>query len=463
MQSAYSKASADWATRTLIERVLPLCRDAVGIFYSLSRLGHQDTYWESLTPLQRCSRHILQPQPTGPPGHLLRESYPSAEMQSAYSTASADWATRTLIERVLPLCRDAVGIFYSLSRLGHQDTYWESLTPLQRCSRHILQPQPTGPPGHLLRESYPSAEMQSAYSTVSADWATRTLIERVLPFCRDAVGIFYSLSRLGHQDTYWESLTPLQRCSRHILQPQPTGPPGHLLRESYPSAEMQSAYSTASADWATRTLIERVLPLCRDAVGIFYSLSRLGHQDTYWESLTPLQRCSRHILQPQPTGPPGHLLRESYPSAEMQSAYSTASADWATRTLIERVLPSLQRCSRRDAYSTASADWATRTLIERVLPLCRDAVGIFYSLSRLGHQDTYWESLTPLQRCSRHILQPQPTGPPGHLLRDSYPSAEMQSAYSTASADWAHTCIVVELLSIWLLLFACGARNLRLL
>ena len=27
---------------------------------------------------------------------------------------------------------------------------------------------------------------------------------------------------------------------------------------------------------------------------------------------------------------PGHFLRESYPSAEMQSVYSTAPADWAT-------------------------------------------------------------------------------------------------------------------------------------
>ena len=30
-------------------------------------------------------------------------------------------------------------------------------------------------PGHLLGESYPSAEMQSVYSTVPADWATSIL------------------------------------------------------------------------------------------------------------------------------------------------------------------------------------------------------------------------------------------------------------------------------------------------
>ena len=53
-------------------------------------------------------------------------------------------------------------------------------------------------PGHSLgRGSYPSAEMQSVYSTVPAGWAT-----------------------------------------------------GHSLGESYSSAEVQSIYSTAPADWA---------------------------------------------------------------------------------------------------------------------------------------------------------------------------------------------------------------------
>ena len=102
-----------------------------------------------LTPLQRCNRCILQPQPTGP-----------------------------------------------------HDTRWRDggLTPLQRCNRCILQPQPT-----------------------------------------------------GLHDTRWRDggLTPLQRCNRCILQPQPTGP-----------------------------------------------------HDTRWRDggLTPLQRCNRCILQPQPTG-----------------------------------------------------------------------------------------------------------------------------------------------------------------
>ena len=182
-------------TGPLVEGVLSVCRDIVGVFCSLSRLGHS-----------------------------LRASNPSAEMSSVYSAASADWATRwgrltrlqryrrcilqpqptrPLVEEVLPVCRDVVGVFYSPSRLGHS-----------------------------LRESYPSAEISSVYHTASADWATR-----------------------------WGSLTPLQRCSRCILQPQPTGPLvggvlplcrdvvgvfyslsplGHSLGESYPSAEMSS-------------------------------------------------------------------------------------------------------------------------------------------------------------------------------------------------------------------------------
>ena len=149
-------SSADWATHW---RSLTLSRDAVGVFYSLSRLDHR-TFEDGLTPLQRSSRCILHPQPTGPlfgrvlpfcreavdvfldPSQLslwLWWSYSSVEMQSVYSTAPADWATR-----------------------------WRSLTFLQRCSRCILQLQPTG-----------------------------QLVGGVLPFCRDAVGVYYCLSRLG--------------------------------------------------------------------------------------------------------------------------------------------------------------------------------------------------------------------------------------------------------------------------
>ena len=141
-----------------------------------------NTDWTCLIPLQICSRCIIQPQ-----------------------------LTRTHIGGVLFLWRDAVGVFYSLSWLGHS-----------------------------LGESYPSAEMQLVYSTAPAD-----------------------------RDTHWGRLIPLQRCSRCILLAKPTVP-----------------------------LVGGVLPLSRDAVRVFYSPSQLGH-----------------------------LLGESYPSREMQSVYSTAPAD----------------------------------------------------------------------------------------------------------------------------------------
>ena len=52
------------------------------------------------------------------PGYLLGDSY-SAKMQSVYSTAPANWDTgHSLVRRVLPLCRDAVSVFYSPNRLG---------------------------------------------------------------------------------------------------------------------------------------------------------------------------------------------------------------------------------------------------------------------------------------------------------------------------------------------------------
>ena len=57
----------------------------------------------------------------------------------------------------------------------------------------------------------------------------------------------YQIAKCYMQDTYYGSLTSLQRCSRCILQPQPTWP-----------------------------LVRRVLSLRRDTVGVFYSPSKLG-------------------------------------------------------------------------------------------------------------------------------------------------------------------------------------------
>ena len=113
-------------SRTFVGRVLPLFRDAVGVFYSPSWLD-----WDCLVSYT---------------GHSLRECYLSAKVLSVYSESPADWATE-----------------------------------------------------HSLGERYPSAEIQSVYSTAPVDWATR-----------------------------------------------------HSLGECYPSADMQSVYYAAPADWATR-------------------------------------------------------------------------------------------------------------------------------------------------------------------------------------------------------------------
>ena len=127
MQLVYSTTSADWASvisRTFIGWVLPLYRDAVGVFYSLSWLVH-----------------------------------------------------RTFDRGNLPLCRDVVGVFYSPSwpcQCNIQDTRRGSLTPLLKCIRCILQLQLTEP------VSYPGYSSGEPF-----------------PFSRDDVGVFYTLSPVG--------------------------------------------------------------------------------------------------------------------------------------------------------------------------------------------------------------------------------------------------------------------------
>ena len=134
------------------------------------------------------------------------------------------------------------------------DSRWGSLTPLERRIRFILQSRLTGP----------------------------ILIVGVLLLCRDLVSEFYSPSRLGQ----------------------------FSLGKSYPSAEMQSVYSTTTANcansrWESLTFLQTgpilvggSLPLWWDAVVAFYS-----QQGQF-------------------------SLEESYYSQEMLSLYSTPSADW---------------------------------------------------------------------------------------------------------------------------------------
>ena len=129
---------------------------------------------------------------------LIGEFYPSAEMQSVYSATPTDWTTKHSLVGILPLCRNAVGVFYNPSRLGHRIPVGGDLNTLQRCSWCILQPQPTGSQNTRWWGSYLSAE--------------------------DAVCVFYNPSRLGHRTPVGRDLNPLQRYNRCILQPQPIGP-----------------------------------------------------------------------------------------------------------------------------------------------------------------------------------------------------------------------------------------------
>ena len=133
-----------------------------------------------------------------------------------------------------------------------QDTRWGEVLPLlHRCSRCNLQPQLIGPQDTPWRD--------------------------VLPLCREAVGVFYSSSRMGHP----KLIVGTSYSSAEMQSLYSTAPVnwaiGHSLGESYPIAEMQTVFSTAPTDWTT------------------------GH--SLRERLTPLQRCNQCILQPQLIGP----------------------------------------------------------------------------------------------------------------------------------------------------------------
>ena len=132
--------------------VLPLCRFSVGKFNSSSRLGKslsRATIPGQSEPGSNGNEGVLRipqsPSITGTSGSDCLVSYPKH---------SLGW--------VLPLCRGAVSIFYSPSRLGKalsratipgqsepgsNGISWklvgEGFTPLQRCSRWIRQSQLT--------------------------------------------------------------------------------------------------------------------------------------------------------------------------------------------------------------------------------------------------------------------------------------------------------------------------------
>ena len=82
-------------------------------------------------------------------------------------------------------------------------------------------------------------------------------------------------SWLGQRDTCWGSLTPLQRCSRCILQPQLTRQRTLVVGVILLCRDVVGVFCNPS--WLSqRTLVGGVIPLCRDAVGVFYNPNRLG-------------------------------------------------------------------------------------------------------------------------------------------------------------------------------------------
>ena len=87
----------------------------------------------------------------------------------------------------------------------------------------------------------------------------------IIPFCREAIGIFSRPNRLGQRTLVMVDLT---------------------------SAEKHSAYSASPVDWVKVHLLCGILPLCWEAVGLFCCPSRLSKQDTHLSLLKRSSRCT---------------------------------------------------------------------------------------------------------------------------------------------------------------------------
>ena len=96
-----------------------------------------------LTPLQRSSRCILQHHPIEP---LVGKDLTPLQRSSQCILQPSPQPTGPLVVGgVLPLCREAVGVFYSTLSVDWANRCRGSFTPLQRSSRCILQPHPIEP------------------------------------------------------------------------------------------------------------------------------------------------------------------------------------------------------------------------------------------------------------------------------------------------------------------------------
>ena len=326
---------------TFVGGVLPLRKDAVIVFYSRSRLGNPgesslgESYpsvemqfvslclqpqptgscWRSFTSQERCSYCILQPQPT--------------------------WQSRRLVGRVLPLCWDAVCVLCSPSL----PALVGGVLPLRKDAVIVFYSRSRlGNPGDSLGESYPSVENAVC---VLCSPSLPALVGGVLPLRKDAVIVFYSRSRRGN--------------------------PGDSLGESYPSVEMQFVSSAAPA---YRLLLAEFYLSGKMQLLYFTAAADLAIQETRWASLTPLLRCSLCLMQPQPTG----SCWRSFTSQERCSyCILQPQPTRQSRRLVGGVLPLCW-----DAVCVFCSP-SLPALVGGVLPLWKDAVSVFYSPSRLGH------------------------------------------------------------------------------
>ena len=104
---------------------------------------------------------------------------------------------------------------------SYQDTRWEGLIPLQRSRQYILQPQLTGQVCvWCVCGSSSSSSSSNSISSIKSDGNEGVLR---IPQSSIIAGTLPSDCLASYQDTRWEGLILLQRSSRYILQPQPTG------------------------------------------------------------------------------------------------------------------------------------------------------------------------------------------------------------------------------------------------
>ena len=132
----------------------------------------------------------------------------------------------------------------------------------------------------------------------------------------------------------------------------------YTLEESYPSAEMYLVHSEVK--WTRLTgnskkkknlgeVLKLPLPFLSWRFLVFWngSVYVFTSWATRWRSLIPLQRCSRCILLPQSTGPlVGGVLNSEFSKALALLEAHFYIVNVISRTLVWRVLPPVQRCSR---------------------------------------------------------------------------------------------------------------------